>query len=214
MLMKGVWSSMKKTGVIPPLENISINPEVEERGVAEEKGENIEEGMPEEKGEAPQEMEPQSEPKDEVGESVQEIEEEGEEETKEILPDSISGSDSKEPTFESDSKLEELTEDDFRVDHNTPLMELMEKEDDSGSDSDSDISISNEEVEQEEEFTPLPRPDLPEKSPLPSSLKKPSEIPTRKNRSVMDSFRSKPKNKTKKVRVETFRNKEYPPPVN
>lgn len=215
MLMKGVWSSMKKTGVIPPLENISINPEVEERGVAEEKGENIEEGMPEEKGEAPQEMDPQSESKEDVVDTAEEIKEESEEEIKEPSLEPTIDSDTKEPTFESDSKLEELTEDDFRVDHTTPFMELMEKEDDSGSDSDSDLSISSEEVnKEEEEFTPLPRPDLPEKSPLPSSLKKPSEIPTRKNRSVMDSFRSNPKNKTKKVRLQTFRNVEYPPPVN
>tara|TARA_Y200000002_G_scaffold366908_1_gene358368 strand:- start:4387 stop:6948 length:2562 start_codon:yes stop_codon:yes gene_type:complete len=206
MLMKGVWSSMKKTGVIPPLEKISINPEVEERGIAEEKGENIEEGVSEEKSEVSQEKEPQSEPKGEVTDSVQEIEEEGEEETKETSPDSISG---------SDSKLEELTEEDFRVDHTTPFMELMEQEEDSDSESESDESVTREEeVNQEEEFTPLPRPDLPEKSPLPSSLKKPNEIPTRKNRSMMDRFRSNPNNKTKKVRVETFRNKEYPPPVN
>ena len=98
-----------------------------------------------------------------------------------------------------------MGDEDFKIeDSETMELEPLAATSDSDSGSDSDgygNSDSDEEItiEDDESFVPLPRPDLPEKSPFKSSLKTNEGQPTRKNRSMMDRLTGK--NKTRKVRI-------------
>lgn len=193
-LMKNVWAATTKEGTIKDTAMRTLSDEEETNDsstttrlleeVAEEKEMNVGEGVPEEKAE-PKELE------EEVGFS----EEKGIQETKPTEP---------EPKGEPEPEFREMGDDDFQIeDSETMELEPLAATSDSDSDSDGyDNGDSDEEItiQDDESFVPLPRPDLPEKSPFKSSLKTNEGQPTRKNRSMMDRLTGK-NNKTRKVRI-------------
>ena len=202
-MMKNIWESTTKEGVIRDTEMRTLSSEEEPaessitsrlvEEVSEEK--EGEESVAEEKSE-PKESEDEEGVPEEKSESKESEDEEGVPEEKNIQePDSI------------EDEFREMRDDDFKVDEESETMKLepLAATSDSESDSDSDDSLvlndSDDEItiEDDEPFEPLPRPDLPEKSPFKSSLKTNQGQPTRKNRTMMDRLTGK--NKTKKVRI-------------
>ena len=192
-MMKNIWAATAKEGTIKdtPMRTLSDEEEPNESSttsrlleeVAEEKEVDVEEGIPEEKAE-PKELN----------------KEEGFSEEKGSQEPTIN-----EPEPESEPEFREMGDEDFKIeDSETMELEPLAATSDSDSGSDSDgygNSDSDEEItiEDDESFVPLPRPDLPEKSPFKSSLKTNEGQPTRKNRSMMDRLTGK--NKTRKVRI-------------
>lgn len=204
-LMKNIWASTKSgDGVVRDISMRTLSDEEEPTEssdtsrLMEEMGEGEEKEMGEEKEVSEEKKADESVP-EEKSEPKESEDEEGVPEEKNI-----------QDTDSIEDEFREMGDDDFKVDEESETMKLepLAATSDSDSDSDSDndellqgVGDSDDEntIQDDESFVPLPRPDLPEKSPFKSSLKTNEGQPTRKNRSMMDRLTGK--NKTRKVRI-------------
>jgi hypothetical protein len=197
MLMRNVWKSQKTRGSISEQSVEKAAPgsdsgSEEEKGVAEEKEQLLdeEEGVAEEKGVAEEEgvaeekEEDISKEEEDLRSSIK-LAREAVEEKKEESRDT-----------KDDVSLEEVNIELPPEDDDSIVLDEFGETSDDGSDTDT-ISDEGQDIV-EEEFVELPRPDLPDKSPFASNLKKPG-VQTKKNRGFLGNLTGK--NKTKKVRI-------------
>ena len=197
MLMRNVWKSQKTRGSISEqsVEKAAPGSDLgseEEKGVAEEKEQLLdeEEGVAEEKGVAEEEgvaeekEEDISKEEEDLRSSIK-LAREAVEEKKEESKDT-----------KDEVSLEEVDIELPPEDGDSIVLDEFGETSDDGSDTDT-ISDEGQDIV-DEEFVELPRPDLPDKSPFASNLKKPG-VQTKKNRGFLGNLTGK--NKTKKVRI-------------
>ena len=205
-MMKNIWAATTKEGKIKDTAMRTLSDEENEPSQTETTSRLLEEMEEQKEGDEEKEVEDEKEVEEEKEVEVEIPRENAESKGTE---EEVGYSEEKgiQETLPNDSEPEfrEMEDDDFKIDDNSETMELEPLASTSDSDSDaSEDSIfedSDEEItiEDDEPFEPLPRPDLPEKSPFKSSLKTNQGQPTRKNRTMMDRLTGK--NKTKKVRI-------------
>ena len=177
MLMRNVWKSQKTRGSIS-------EQSVEKAAPGSDLGSEEEKGVAEEEGVAEEKEEDISKEEEDLRSSIK-LAREAVEEKKEESKDT-----------KDEVSLEEVDIELPPEDGDSIVLDEFGETSDDGSDTDT-ISDEGQDIV-DEEFVELPRPDLPDKSPFASNLKKPG-VQTKKNRGFLGNLTGK--NKTKKVRI-------------